>query len=130
MNKKSITAILVLSLFIITSYASIPLSVCAYTDDIKELETEEFNRELIYYDFEDNVVGKNPYNVAIYAETPATGLVEQLDDNKVVALNCNSGKEEAVYTITPASLRLKAINYFYGSFEVRTRQMPRIHQIA
>ena len=34
-------------------------------------------------------------------------------DNKVVALNCNSGKEEAVYTITPASLRLKAINYFY-----------------
>ena len=27
-------------------------------------------------------------------------------DNKVVALNCNSGKEEAVYTITPASLRL------------------------
>ena len=90
MNKKSITAILVLSLFIITSYASIPLSVCAYTDDIKELETEEFNRELIYYDFEDNVVGKNPYNVAIYAETPATGLVEQQDDNKIVALRAPS----------------------------------------
>lgn len=41
-------------------------------------------------------------------------------DNKVVALNCNSGKEEAVYTITPASLRLnfwpKSLFYFTTTF--------------